>query len=134
MDGNVMLVPILGIVFGVGGPMLVIILATYYAHRSKVAKYETVKKALEGNLSPEQVDHLVKSLGSSPAPAPVNPRKKSLTNGIILLSISLAIVIGSMVMGYTKGFILGALVLGFLGIANLIIAFFVQKDDGGDPR
>lgn len=128
------MVPILGIVFGVGAPMLAVILATYYAHRSKVARYETVKKALEGNLSPEQVDQLVKSLGSTPAPAPVNPRRKSLTNGIILLSISIAIVIGSMVMGYTKGFILGALVLGFLGIANLLIAFFVQKDDGGDPR
>lgn len=134
MEGDVLLVPILGIVFGVGAPMLAVILATYYAHRSKVARYETVKKALEGNLSPEQVDQLVKSLGSTPAPAPVNPRRKSLTNGIILLSISIAIVIGSMVMGYTKGFILGALVLGFLGIANLLIAFFVQKDDGGDPR
>lgn len=134
MDGNVMLVPILGIVFGVGAPMLAVILATYYAHRSKVAKYETVKKALEGNLSPEQVDQLVKSLGSTPAPAPVNPRRKSLTNGIVLLSIAIAIFLGSMVMGYTKGFILAALVLGFLGMANLIIAFFVQKDDGGDSR
>ncbi|MFO7627897.1 MAG: DUF6249 domain-containing protein [Candidatus Fermentibacteraceae bacterium] len=128
-----MLIPILGIVFGVGAPMLAVILATYYAHRSKVAKYDTVKKALEGNLSPEQVDQLVKSLGSTP-PAPVNPRKKSLTNGIILLSIAIAIFLGSMVMGYTKGFILGALVLGFLGMANLMIAFFVQKDDGGDSR
>ncbi len=134
MEGDLLLVPILGIVFGVGAPMLAVILATYYAHRSKVAKYETVKKALEGNLSPEQVDQLVKSLGSTTAPAPVNPRKKGLTNGIILLSISLAIFAGSMVMGYTKGFILAALVLGFLGIANLIIAFFVQKDDGGDRR
>lgn len=134
MDGNVLLVPILGIIFGVGAPMLAVILAIYYAHRSKVARYETVKKALEGNLTPEQVDQLVKSLGGTPASAPVNPRKKSLTNGIILLSISIAIVIGSMVMSYPRGFILGALVLGFLGIANLLIAFFVQKDDGGDTR
>lgn len=134
MSDDVLLVPILGIVFGVGAPMLAVILATYYSHRSKVARYETLKKALEGNLSPEQVDQLVKSLGSTPPSAPVNPRKKSLTNGIILLSIAFAILIGSMVMGYTKGFILGALVLGFLGMANLIIAFFVQKDDGGAPR
>lgn len=134
MEGDVLLIPILGIVFGVGAPMLAVILAIYYAHRSKVAKYETVKKALEGNLSPEQVDQIVRSLGTTPASAPVNPRKKSLTNGIILLSIAIAIFIGSMVMGYTRGFILGALVLGFLGIANLLIAFFVQKDDGGDPR
>ena len=36
MEENVMLIPILGIVFGVGAPMLAVILATYYAHRSKV--------------------------------------------------------------------------------------------------
>ena len=65
MDDLALMIPIFGIVLGVGGPVLAIILATYYSHRTKVAKYETVKRALEGNLTPEQVDKLVQSLGSS---------------------------------------------------------------------
>ncbi len=134
MDDLALMIPIFGIVLGVGGPVLAIILATYYSHRTKVAKYETVKRALEGNLSPEQVDKLVQSLGSTESTVPVNPRKKSLSSGIILLSIAIAFVLGALVMGQVRGFILAALILGFIGIANIVIALFVQKDDGGDHK
>lgn len=133
MDSLAMLIPILGILLGVGGPMLAIIFGTYYSHKTKVAKYETLKSALEGNLSPEQVDLVVQSLGR-PETAPVNPRKKSLVNGILLLSIALAVALGAMVIGHIKGFVFAALVLGFIGIANIVIALFVQKEDGGDSR
>ena len=128
-----LLIPVLGIVIGVGGPMLVIIYAILYSHKTKVARYETLKRVLEGNLAPEQVEVAMQSLSGAQSP-PVNPRKKSLSTGIILLCLALGILVGSLLVDVFRGFAFASLVLGFLGIGNILIALFVQKDDGGDNR
>lgn len=128
-----LLVPILGIVLGVGGPMVAIILASYYAHRTKVARYETVKQLLNGNLTPDQLEQVVQSLGKPETP-PQNPRKKSMIHGIILLCLALGLLTGALLTGLIRGFALASLVLGFLGIGNLLIALFVHRNDGGEIR
>ena len=132
-DQVALLIPILGIVFGIGGPMLAVIYGILYSHKTKVARYDTLKRVLEGNLTQEQVEVAIQSLSGAQSP-PVNPRKKSLSTGIILLCLATGILLGSLLVNVFRGFAFASLVLGFLGIGNILIALFVQKDDGGDHK
>lgn len=137
MDDNLaLMIPIFGIVLGVGGPVLAIILATYYSHRTKVVKYEALKSALSGNLPPDQMERIIQSLSQNEGDqsVPERPRRKNISSGITLLSIAVALVLAALVVGHIEGFALSALVLGFIGIAKLLVAFIVQKDDGGEKR
>jgi hypothetical protein len=136
MDNAALLIPIFGIVLGVGGPVLAIILATYYSHRTKVAKYEALKSAISGNLPAEQMERIIQSLSpdETGGSVPERPRRKNITTGITLVSLALALILAALVVGHIEGFAVAALVIGFIGIAKLLVAFLVQKDDGGDKR
>lgn len=133
MNGLDIVVPVVAIIVGIGGPVLAVVLATYYSHRTRVARYEAVKHALDGNLTPEQVDRMVQVLGR-PEESRVGSRRKRLSSGIVLLCLAIAFGLAYLIAGTGKAILFPALVVGFIGIANIAIAILVQKDPGGDSE
>lgn len=121
------LIPIVAITTSIGVPALVIVIIVAINHKKKIARYNLIEKTLNSDTSPEVVEQLVKSISEEEERRTAPPRERNLIHATILLALGISffalrfIIGGSDVTGLTAS---GA-VLTMLGLAKLVIAFFI---------
>ena len=57
-DGAVLLVPLFGIIFSIGGPILLVIMFFYFSYRNKRNRFKVIEKAIEHGVANEQLEKL----------------------------------------------------------------------------
>lgn len=56
--GAVLLVPLFGIIFSIGGPILLVIMFFYFSYRNKRNRFKVIEKAIEHGVANEQLEKL----------------------------------------------------------------------------
>lgn len=56
--GAVLLVPLFGIIFSIGGPILLVIMIFYFSYRNKRNRFKVIEKAIEHGVANEQLEKL----------------------------------------------------------------------------
>ena len=56
--GQVPLVPLFGIIFSIGGPILLVIMFFYFSYRNKRNRFKVIEKAIEHGVANEQLEKL----------------------------------------------------------------------------
>lgn len=57
-SGAVLLVPLFGIIFSIGGPILLVIMFFYFSYRNKRNRFKVIEKAIEHGVANEQLEKL----------------------------------------------------------------------------
>lgn len=114
-----LLIPVFGIVFTFGAPVLIVWLALRYNERKKVLMHETINKLVESN---------------QPVPAELisafeqKPRANMLQNGIILLGVSAGLFVFLQTLTNIEIASVAAIPLS-LGLAFLLVARMEKQQD-----
>lgn len=121
------LIPIVAIfsVFVVPALVVVSIIVAVYKHR--VARYKAIELAINNNASPEAIEKLVSSIGAEVGKKSVPSRQSNLTQGTILLAVGISFLI-FWAYGHDRVPLYLGTLLSLLGVAKLIVAFFIIKD------
>jgi len=121
------LVPLVAIVTSIGVPALVIVLIVAYSHKKKIARYDLIEKALNSNTSPEVVEQLVKSISEEEQKRTAPPKERHLTHAVVLIALGISFFALRFIIGGNDftGLVASGAVLTMLGLAKLVIAFFI---------
>jgi len=115
------LVPIVGIVVSIGGPIALVIVILANKHREELARYETIRRAVESGRPTAEVEQMLRASGANP-PSP----NRSLRTGIILFGIGIGLGLIAVLVGEPDAFA-GMGFLCALGAAFIVIWLFVDR-------
>lgn len=123
------LVPIVGIITSIGVPCAMVVLIVFLSHKKDVARYNLIEKALQSNASPEAVENLLQSINDGNAKNPVSPKQRNLTHATIFLALGISFFVLRLIISGNPddvvGLVAAGAVLTMLGLAKLVIAFFI---------
>jgi hypothetical protein len=126
-------IPIIAILSTIALPLCIVLVAVVLYHKKKVAAYKAIEKAIDSNASPEVIEQLVALSGQAKEPQPIQSRKKYAIEGLSLLAVGLSLLVFYMVQQFVW-ILLPAVLLVMLGLARLIVAVFIVKDDKGESE
>lgn len=123
------LIPIIALTVPFITAVIVIITIALVSHKKDMAKYDLLEKALGSNSSPETVERLVRSLTAESDKTDTPPRRKNLTHATIFLALGISFFLLKLIIGGDDLSWLTAsgTVLAMLGLAKLVIAFFIVE-------
>jgi len=106
---------------------VIVIIIVAASHRKDIAKFNLVEKALQSNSSPEVVEQLVRSISEESRKQDTPPRQRHLTHATVFLALGISFFALRFIIGGTDvvGLLASAAVLTMLGLAKLVIAFFI---------
>lgn len=109
-----------------GLPAFVVLAAIVALYKNKVARYTIIKQAVNNNASPEVVERLVATIQAEDNKKTVSPRQQNLSQGTLLLAVSIAFFVFWLYGREPFPLYVGTL-LTLIGIAKFIIAIFIFK-------
>ena len=117
-------VPLLGIVFSIGGPIILVIFIVWFSYRDKRNRYRLLEKAIENNMDSEQVLKLLESKKAVKA----DSQKSSVRQGLICLFAGWGCFIAYYVFHTSYILGVGGLIATLVGI-GMLIAYFLERRD-----
>ncbi len=123
------LIPIIALAAPFITAVIVVITVALVSHKKDMAKFDLLEKALGSNSSPDTVERLVRSLTAESAKRDIPPRQKNLTHATIFLALGISFFLLKLIIGGDDLVWLTAsgTVLAMLGLAKLVIAFFIVE-------
>jgi hypothetical protein len=119
------LIPIVAIIISIGGPIALVIVIITLKHREDLARYDTIRRAVEAGRPAEEVERMLKASGGGSTPNP----NKSLRTGIILIGIGIGTGLTGFFIGNTSTYA-GMAFLCALGAAFILVWHFVDRRKG----
>jgi hypothetical protein len=114
-------------------PAIIGLIAVLKWFRSRNRLYESIDHAIDKGASPEVIDQLIGLTKKEDDGEDKTPRKKRLTDGIMMLALGIAFII-LYVMGINDTLIYPAAFLTLLGLGNLCVAAINLKDSSPDSE
>ena len=120
---NEVYIPIFGIVFSIGGPVLILVIMLAQRHKKDLKRTEIITSAAESGKSIEEIENLLKVLNT---PKKASDGKNWLRLGIILTGVGIGILFMGLAMNDSEA-VPGAIITGILGLSSIAVWYFTCR-------
>ena len=120
-------IPIVAITTSIGVPALVIVIVIALRHKKNIARFNLIERAMQSDTQPEVMEQLVQSISEEQAKKTTPPKERHLIHATILLALGISFFVLRFIIGGNDvtGLTASGAVLSMLGLAKLVIAFFI---------